>query len=344
MTSRLAGPGGVETVRARYLVGCDGAHSRVRRALGLGFEGDAFPEEYMLGDVEVDWDLPPGYGVRAEHRGADGGVDDLLVCIPLPGTGRYRMSMLVPDELASARAGAAGRWRTASNPAARRTPAHPGRPGPARPPGHRVHSRLVLGLRISHPPGSPAARAGPPGGGRCPSSAPHRRAGRGRRGPGRVNLAWKLALGGGRCRRRRAALDGYLTRPARRGGADVVGRGRCGTPGRGIDSRPTTCRRSSTKAQLLVKSCGAGPLTDGPPSPKAPVLPPVPRRRRSTPVPGPANGPGLPPVEPADLGVVPWRCSTYLRGPHRSMLLLYAGPARRPSAPPLRERGPPRGT
>jgi 2-polyprenyl-6-methoxyphenol hydroxylase-like FAD-dependent oxidoreductase len=94
--------GAEEEVRARYLVGCDGAHSVVRKQLGLSFEGSAFPEEYMLGDVEVDWDLPRGYGVRATHQDADGEVDDLLVCIPLPGRGRYRMSMKVPPELSAA--------------------------------------------------------------------------------------------------------------------------------------------------------------------------------------------------------------------------------------------------
>ncbi|WP_033823156.1 FAD-dependent monooxygenase [Kitasatospora sp. MBT63] len=95
----LSTPDGTEQLRARYVIGCDGAHSRVRRAAGLSFEGDAFPEQYMLGDVEVDWDLPAGYGVRASHRDGDGRVDDILVCIPLPGHRRYRMSMTVPPEL-----------------------------------------------------------------------------------------------------------------------------------------------------------------------------------------------------------------------------------------------------
>ncbi|MGZ4617561.1 MAG: FAD-dependent monooxygenase [Frankiaceae bacterium] len=98
VTARLAGAAGQQVVRARYLVGCDGAHSTVRRGLGLAFLGDAFPEQYMLGDVEVDWSLPPGWAVRAMHQ-TDGKVDDLLVCIPLPGRGRYRMSMLVPPDL-----------------------------------------------------------------------------------------------------------------------------------------------------------------------------------------------------------------------------------------------------
>ncbi len=86
------------SVRAGYLVGADGAHSSVRKGLGLTFEGGAFEEQYMLGDVEVDWSFPRGVAVRAMHQ-TDGKTDDLLVCIPLPGRGRYRMSMLVPPDL-----------------------------------------------------------------------------------------------------------------------------------------------------------------------------------------------------------------------------------------------------
>jgi 2-polyprenyl-6-methoxyphenol hydroxylase-like FAD-dependent oxidoreductase len=104
--ARLGTADGTETVQARYLVGCDGAHSRTRRVLGLAFEGDAFPEEYMLADVEVDWDLPSGYTVRSVHQDVTGATDDLLVCVPLPGRGRYRMSMLVPPELSAPEPGA----------------------------------------------------------------------------------------------------------------------------------------------------------------------------------------------------------------------------------------------
>ncbi|MFB7381303.1 FAD-dependent monooxygenase, partial [Kitasatospora purpeofusca] len=95
--AELATPDGPAVLRARYVVGCDGAHSRVRRAIGVDFAGDAFPERYMLGDVEVDWDLPGGYGVRCLRRTGDGAPDDVLVCIPLPGRRRYRVSMLVPS-------------------------------------------------------------------------------------------------------------------------------------------------------------------------------------------------------------------------------------------------------
>ncbi|GAA1960098.1 FAD-dependent monooxygenase [Catenulispora subtropica] len=84
-----------EQIRTRYLVGCDGAHSTVRKGLGLTFEGDAFPESYMIGDVELDWTLPRGYAIRSMHQ-TDGETDDLLVCVPLPGHKRYRISMQVP--------------------------------------------------------------------------------------------------------------------------------------------------------------------------------------------------------------------------------------------------------
>ncbi|MFF7591646.1 FAD-dependent monooxygenase [Kitasatospora purpeofusca] len=105
--AELATPDGPAVLRARYVLGCDGAHSRVRRAIGVDFAGDAFPERYMLGDVEVDWDLPGGYGVRCLRRTADGAPDDVLVCIPLPGRRRYRVSMLVPSGPEDAADGAA---------------------------------------------------------------------------------------------------------------------------------------------------------------------------------------------------------------------------------------------
>ncbi|MGP3707563.1 FAD-dependent monooxygenase [Gordonia paraffinivorans] len=97
--------GGSSTVRASYLIGVDGAHSTVRKTLGLTFEGGAFPEQYMLADVAVDWSMPRGYAVRTMHQRDDGTTDDLLVAIPLPGRGRYRMSMFVPDEMAVAPGG-----------------------------------------------------------------------------------------------------------------------------------------------------------------------------------------------------------------------------------------------
>ncbi|MDF2823399.1 MAG: pentachlorophenol monooxygenase [Mycobacterium sp.] len=107
VTVAVTGDSAAASVRARYLIGADGAHSVVRKTLGCTFDGAAFDEQYMLGDVEVDWSLPRGFALRAMHQ-TDGRTDDLLVCIPLPGRGRYRMSMLVPPELSSAPTGGDG--------------------------------------------------------------------------------------------------------------------------------------------------------------------------------------------------------------------------------------------
>ena len=59
VTATLRDADGDRRVSAEYLVSAEGAHSLVRKAMGLTFEGDAFPEEYMLADVELDWSVPP---------------------------------------------------------------------------------------------------------------------------------------------------------------------------------------------------------------------------------------------------------------------------------------------
>jgi pentachlorophenol monooxygenase len=106
VSAMLSGAAGDSRVHCRYLVGADGAHSVVRKGLGLSFEGGAFEEQYMLGDVEVDWSLPHDQALRFIRR-TEGQIDDVLVCVPLPGPGRYRMSMRVADDLATVRSGAA---------------------------------------------------------------------------------------------------------------------------------------------------------------------------------------------------------------------------------------------
>ncbi|MFE0642662.1 FAD-dependent monooxygenase [Streptomyces sp. NPDC058877] len=97
VTARLRTPSGAdEELRVPYLIGCDGAHSIVRKTLGLSYRGGALPEEYVLGDVVADWELPHDYGIRSSRRAPDGSIGDVLVCVPLPGAGRYRMSMNLP--------------------------------------------------------------------------------------------------------------------------------------------------------------------------------------------------------------------------------------------------------
>jgi 2-polyprenyl-6-methoxyphenol hydroxylase-like FAD-dependent oxidoreductase len=49
--------GSTEEVRARYLVGCDGAHSSVRQGARIPFEGGRYPHTFALADLEVDGEL-----------------------------------------------------------------------------------------------------------------------------------------------------------------------------------------------------------------------------------------------------------------------------------------------
>lgn len=100
VTLRSAG-GALETARFAYVVGCDGAHSAVRKAAGIGFDGEAYPWPFMLGDVHIDGDIPYGVSLRVV-RPVEGGPPDMFIAIPLPEPGRYRVSMLAPPSLVAA--------------------------------------------------------------------------------------------------------------------------------------------------------------------------------------------------------------------------------------------------
>jgi 2-polyprenyl-6-methoxyphenol hydroxylase-like FAD-dependent oxidoreductase len=53
VTVEVRGPNGPYEVAARFLVGCDGARSRVRTLVGIPFPGTAFPEVERLASVTV---------------------------------------------------------------------------------------------------------------------------------------------------------------------------------------------------------------------------------------------------------------------------------------------------
>ena len=82
----------------RYVIGCDGAHSMVRRLLGIPFEGDAYPVTFMLGDVHLDINRPRSMALIVV-RPVENGPPEIFVAIPLPERGRYRVSMRAPTEL-----------------------------------------------------------------------------------------------------------------------------------------------------------------------------------------------------------------------------------------------------
>jgi 2-polyprenyl-6-methoxyphenol hydroxylase-like FAD-dependent oxidoreductase len=84
------GNGRIEELRARYLVGCDGAHSPVRHGAGIAFEGGAYPQTFVLADLDLDGDLQPG--IVHAYIGQRG----ILFFFPLKHPAPWRMQALWP--------------------------------------------------------------------------------------------------------------------------------------------------------------------------------------------------------------------------------------------------------
>lgn len=60
VTLHLTAPDGpAEEVRAAFLIGADGAHSMVRKGLGLTFEGEAYAQSFLLADCRVEGAIDP---------------------------------------------------------------------------------------------------------------------------------------------------------------------------------------------------------------------------------------------------------------------------------------------
>jgi 2-polyprenyl-6-methoxyphenol hydroxylase-like FAD-dependent oxidoreductase len=79
-----------EKVRARWVVGCDGASSAVRIGLGLPFDGSSYEERFMMGDVKLTWDEPH------DHIYVFYGTESFVMILPLPGDGTVRLFMDEP--------------------------------------------------------------------------------------------------------------------------------------------------------------------------------------------------------------------------------------------------------
>ncbi|MCK8784356.1 FAD-dependent monooxygenase [Roseomonas sp. NAR14] len=75
----VEGPEGPRSLRAKFLLGCDGARSRVRQAMGLAFEGVTYPETTYLTTTRFPFDEAiPGLGDVAYCWWEDGGNFSLL--------------------------------------------------------------------------------------------------------------------------------------------------------------------------------------------------------------------------------------------------------------------------
>jgi 2-polyprenyl-6-methoxyphenol hydroxylase-like FAD-dependent oxidoreductase len=82
--------GSTEQVRARYLVGCDGAHSSARQGAAIPFEGGRYPHTFVLGDLEIDGELER----EAAHTFI--GTAGMLFFFPLGRPATWRMAGMRP--------------------------------------------------------------------------------------------------------------------------------------------------------------------------------------------------------------------------------------------------------
>jgi 2-polyprenyl-6-methoxyphenol hydroxylase-like FAD-dependent oxidoreductase len=78
-----------EILRAGYVVGCDGAHSSVRQLAGIPFQGSAYPQTFVLADLEADGIGPDAAHVYLSERG-------LLFFFPLGTPATWRLLAMRP--------------------------------------------------------------------------------------------------------------------------------------------------------------------------------------------------------------------------------------------------------
>jgi 2-polyprenyl-6-methoxyphenol hydroxylase-like FAD-dependent oxidoreductase len=81
----------IEKLRARYVIGCDGAHSTIRHATGMPFEGSVVEESFAVADVALQWEGPDDEWNFWLNE------DGLFGLFPMGG-GRYRVVASAPAD------------------------------------------------------------------------------------------------------------------------------------------------------------------------------------------------------------------------------------------------------
>lgn len=168
--------GRIEEVRVPWLLGCDGAHSTVRKALGLPFEGQTYDLRIIQADVRVDMPV----AVHEDELAIFIGPAGILGFFPLPGQKRFRiLTFLEPgDERPVA-------LETFEQLLAERGPAGASLGDPAWMVDFRIHCRLVARYRVGRAfLAGDAAHIHSPAGGQGMNMGIQ----------DAYNLAWKLAL------------------------------------------------------------------------------------------------------------------------------------------------------
>ena len=91
-TAHVRAGGEDERIEARWLVGCDGGGSAVRKTAGVPFLGETFERIRMwVGDLTLD-------GLDRDHWHLWRGADGFLALCPLPGTDQFQFQAQIPPE------------------------------------------------------------------------------------------------------------------------------------------------------------------------------------------------------------------------------------------------------
>jgi 2-polyprenyl-6-methoxyphenol hydroxylase-like FAD-dependent oxidoreductase len=94
VTAIVSGKDGrTQTIHAAWIVGCDGAHSTVRKQLGVPFEGTP-SETWMIADINVDWELHSELQDTVFILFSEEGA---LVAFPFPETNHWRLLDINPN-------------------------------------------------------------------------------------------------------------------------------------------------------------------------------------------------------------------------------------------------------
>jgi 2-polyprenyl-6-methoxyphenol hydroxylase-like FAD-dependent oxidoreductase len=83
----------IRETTCRFLVGCDGGHSRVRESQGIAFEGGTYEHYFYVADVEARGSLQPCELNLCLEK------DLFEAFFPMPGDNQYRVVGVLPDQL-----------------------------------------------------------------------------------------------------------------------------------------------------------------------------------------------------------------------------------------------------
>jgi 2-polyprenyl-6-methoxyphenol hydroxylase-like FAD-dependent oxidoreductase len=167
--------GNIERVRVDWVVGCDGPHSTVRRALDIPFEGHTFEQLFILADVHVESPFLDSEAYLFSDHG------DVCAIFPM-GNGRYRIVADNPPEELATRDPT---LQECQDIVTKRIPEHVSLSDPVWTATFHVNSRMVSSLRSAR-----VFLAGDSAHIHSPAGAQGMNTGM----QDAVNLAWKLAL------------------------------------------------------------------------------------------------------------------------------------------------------